>query len=297
MKSEKTNMIKQFFSKRETKQLLFLLPSILGVILFFIGPFAYLIYCSVLNNTIQKQFVGVENYVALFQNEAFRTASVNTILFALLSVPLAIIISLVMAVLLEANIPGKSYLRLIFLSPMMVPTASVILVWQVFFCYNGVVAQFVESISSYKPDFFHSKFGMLVILLLFLWKNLGYYMIIYMAALNEIPKELVEAARIDGASKRQQFFYIKLPYLSPTILFICILSLMASFKIFKEVYLLVGAYPYDTMYLLQHFINNTFMSLDYQKLATATVIFTVFVAMAMAILFALENKAGKDFEG
>lgn len=290
-------MIKQFFSSKERKQLLFLLPSILGVVLFFIGPFLYLIYCSLLNNTIQKQFVGVENYVALLQNEAFLTASKNTIIFSLLSVPLAITISLAMAVLLEENIPGKSYIRLIFLSPMMVPTASVILVWQVFFCYNGVVTQFVESISSYSPDFFHSKFGMFVVLVLFLWKNLGYYMIIYMAALNEIPKELLEAAIIDGGNKRQQFFYIKLPYLSPTILFVFILSLMASFKIFKEVYLLVGAYPYDTMYLLQHFINNTFMSLDYQKLATATVLFTVALTIIMAALFALENRVGKDFEG
>ncbi len=283
--------------KKHKEVFLFVLPSLFGILIFFVIPIIYLIYCSLIKNTIQNKFVGFANYHQVLYNEAFRVAIKNSFLFSLLAVPLTIFFSLFFAVVLENNIPGKSVFRSFFLTPLMVPTASIILIWQIFFNYNGAVNNFLEKISIRKIDFFHWKYSILIILLLFLWKNMGYYMIIYMAALNEIPKDLIESAIIDGGSNKKVFFYIKLPYLSPTILFVGILSLCSSLKIFKEVYLLVGIYPFSTLYLIQHFMNNMFLSLNFQNLSALTIIMVIVISIIVICFFKIENIFGRDFEG
>ena len=131
---------------------------------------------------------------------------------------------------------------------------------------------------------------------MFLWKNLGYNMILFMSALSGIPHDIIEVADLEGASSWYKFIHIKLRYLSPTILFVLILSLINSFKIFREVYLLTGNYPYDKLYMLQHFMNNTFNSLDYQKLSAAAVLFALVMIVVIAILLIAENIFGKDVE-
>ena len=131
---------------------------------------------------------------------------------------------------------------------------------------------------------------------MFLWKNIGYNMILFMSALSGVPRDILEVAELEGAGKIYQFFHIKLRYLSPTILFVLILSLINSFKIFREVYLLTGDYPYDRMYMLQHFMNNTFNSLDYQKLSTAAVFFSLIMIVVIAVLLIAEEIFGKDVE-
>ena len=199
--------------------------------------------------------------------------------------------------MLEARIPGKSQFRTCFLSPMMVPIASIILIWQVLFHSNGVVNEFLMVFGADKINWLKSDYCMVVIVSLFLWKNLGYNMILFMAALNNIPKELIEAAELDGATGRYIFFHIKLRYLSPTVLFVTILSIINSFKIFREIYLLTGDYPYDGLYMLQHFMNNMFKHLDYQRLSAAAVFLAIVIVILIALLFLIENYFGKDVEG
>ena len=131
---------------------------------------------------------------------------------------------------------------------------------------------------------------------MFLWKNLGYNMILFMSALSGIPHDIIEVADLEGASSWYKFIHIKLRYLSPTILFVLILSLINSFKIFREVYLLTGNYPYDKLYMLQHFMNNTFESLDYQKLSAAAIIMAAFMVILIGILFLADDKYGSDVE-
>lgn len=281
---------------KQLKKIGFIGISLAGVSLFYIIPFGYLLYCSFITNVIQGEFAGFLNYRMLFENKAFLLAVKNTVRFCVLSVPLAIIISLVMAIVLEKNIPGKGWFRTLFLSPLMVPTASVILIWQIVFCYNGAINRFLQMCGYQKIDFLHSRHSMIVLILLFLWKNLGYYMIIYMASLNEIPTEMLEAATIDGSSEVQRFWFIKLRYLSPAILFVGCMALMGAFKIYKEVYLLVGPHPSKEMYLLQNFMNNVFLALDYQKLATSTLIMTGVLTIIVGVLFWLEDFAGKEIE-
>lgn len=277
--------------------LLFSGPSFLGMLIFFVIPFGVVVYYSFINGALDHGFAGLKNYVSVMQNGAFRIAVKNTAVFSALSVPLAVILAMALALLLEARIPWKSQFRTFFLSPMMVPIASIILVWQVLFHDNGVVNELLKSLGHDKIYWFSSNASLVVIVVLFLWKNLGYNMILFMAALNNVPKAMLEAAEVEGASEWTQFVHIKLRYLSPTILFVTILSIINSFKVFREIYLLTGNYPYDSLYMLQHFMNNMFRQLDYQKLSAAAVLLAIVIVILIAILFAVENYFGKDVEG
>lgn len=276
---------------------LFLLPSLLGVTLFFVAPFFVVIYYSVIDNPIQGNFVGFENFINVWNNAAFKQAGINTLKFSLLAVPLAVLLSLFLAAVMESRIPGKSYFRTFFLSPLMVPTASVVLIWQVLFNYNGIINNVLEFFGSDKIDFLKSDKAQIVIVVLFLWKNLGYNMILFMAALASIPKELMEVAALENASKFQIFWYVKVRFMSSTILFVAIMSLINSFKVFREIYLMTGDYPYSSLYMMQHFMNNTFASLDYQKLSSAAIIMFIVVSALVYVMYQVENFYGKDLEG
>lgn len=273
-----------------------IVPSLAGVLIFFVIPFGIVIYYSLISNPITKEFVQLDNYKDIIHNTAFRKATANTAFFSVIAVPLAVIIPLWLAVILERNIPCKSIFRTFFLSPLMTPTASVVLVWQVIFHNHGTFNQIVEKFGGTPVDWLNSKYGIYVIILMFLWKNVGYNMILFMSAIGGIPKDILEVAELEGASKAYQFFHIKLRYLSPTILFVLILSLISSFKIFREIYLLVGSYPIDRLYMLQHFMNNTFEKLNYQKLSTAAVLFSLVMIVIIAVLLITEHFFGKDVE-
>lgn len=279
------------------QSLCFLAPSLLGVAVFFIVPFGVVVYYSVIDGVGSREFVFLDNFIKLFQNSAFLLAAGNTLKFSAWAVPLAVVGSLALALMLEARIPLKSQFRTFFLSPMMVPVASVVLIWQVLFNFNGSVNEFLLLFGADKIDWLQSEHSLAVVVLLFLWKNLGYFMILFMAALANIPKELLEVADVEGASEWYKFYAIKLRYLSPTVLFVTILSLINSFKVFREVYLLTGDYPYETLYMLQHFMNNTFKSLDYQKLSAAAVVMALVMVVLIALLFKAEDWFGKDVEG
>lgn len=277
--------------------LCFLSPSLLGVGVFFIVPFGVVVYYSLIDGVGSRRFVALENFTRLLSNSAFLLAAKNTLLFSAIAVPLAVVLSLLLALLLEARIPGKSTFRTFFLSPMMVPVASVVLIWQVLFSYNGSVNEWIMALGGGRIDWLQSDANIYVVVLLFLWKNLGYFMILFMAGLANIPKELLEVADVEGASEVYKFFAIKLRYLSPTVLFVTILSLINSFKVFREVYLLTGDYPLGRLYMLQHFMNNTFRSFDYQKLSAAAVIMALVMVVLIALLFKIEDWFGKDVEG
>lgn len=279
------------------QSLCFIGPSFFGVLVFFIAPFGVVIFYAFVKSAMKPEFVGFQNFKNLFANTAFRIAAKNTLTFSAVAMPLAVILALILALLLESRIPGKSQFRTFFLSPMMVPVASVVLVWQVLFSYNGVLNLGTAVFGMEKLDWLRSDHAQLVVITLYLWKTLGYNMILFMSALANIPKELLEVADVEGASEWYKFFSIKLRYLSPTVLFVAILSLISSFKVFREVYLLSGDYPYETLYTLQHFMNNTFNSLDFQKLSSAAVVMAVVMVIIIAALFKIENVFGKDVEG
>ena len=276
---------------------LFIAPSFLGVLLFFILPFMVVIYYSLIDNPISGNFVLFDNFKGIVDNAAFRKAVHNTAVFSAVAVPLAVLLSLLMAIVLEAELPFRSQFRTFLLSPMMVPVASIVLIWQVLFHYNGAVNDMLGVFCIDKIDWLKSDYALVVVVILFLWKNLGYNMILFMAALASIPKDILEVADLESATPLQTFFYIKIRYLSSTLLFVTIMSLINSFKVFREVYLLTDDHPYDTIYMLQHFMNNKFKSLDYQTLSAAAILMALVMVMIIGILFVAEDRFGKDVEG
>ncbi len=294
-------MEKNKASKPRDKESIFpaicLAPSLAGVLVFFIIPFLVIIFYSMVDNPISKDFVFLDNYINIVKNNAFKKAAFNTFTFSVISVPLAVVLSMLLAMLLDCKIPLVSQFRTSFLCPMMVPVASVVLIWQVIFHYNGALNEFFANFGIDKIDWLKSDMGQIVVVLLFLWKNLGYNMILFLSALNNIPKDVLEVATLEGAGSMYKFFKIKLRYLSPTILFVTVLSLINSFKVFREVYLLTGDYPYDSLYTLQHFMNNTFRNIDYQKLSSAAILMAIVMIIIIGALFIAENKFGEDVEG
>lgn len=296
MSKKNVGYVKKNNNKRRTGAILFLAPSLIGVFLFFILPFFVVIYYSLINNPVMGEFVWFKNYANVFKNGAFKLAGLNTLKFSFIAMPLSVELSLLLALMLNEKIPLKSQFRTCFLTPMMVPVASIVLIVQVLFHYNGVINTIFLNFGGEKIDWLKSDYAQVVIIFLFLWKNLGYNMILFLAALETIPHDLLEVAYLESANGWKIFWNIKIRYLTSTILFVTILSLINSFKVFREIYLLTGDYPYDSLYMLQHFMNNTFKSLDYQKLSTAAIIMSLVMIVIIGALFFVENYFGKDVE-
>ncbi len=274
----------------------FLMPSLLGVLVFFVLPFLVVIYYSMLDNVVQKNFVFLENFRRLIENIAFKQAVKNTVTFSAIAVPLAVILPLLLAIVLMGNIPHKSKFRTVFITPLMVPVASVVLIWQVIFHQNGVLNEITALFGAAPIDWLKSNYGQIVVLVLFLWKNIGYNMILFMSALAAIPNDIIEVAMLEGAGPVRRFFAIKLRYLSSSIVFVALLSLINSFKVFREVYLLTGAYPYENLYMLQHYMNNVFVSVDYQKLSAAAIMMALVMIVIIGVMLFVDDKLSGEVE-
>ena len=145
-----------------------------------------------------------------------------------------------------------------------------------------------------KIDWFQSKYGMLVMIFIFLWKNIGYNMALFISGLNNIPEEYYECADIEGANWFYKFTRITLLYLMPTIFLVLIMTFVNSFKVFKEIYIITGEYPHESLYVLQHYMNNMFLSLNYSKLVSAVYILTIVIVFFVAMVFKAENKLAED---
>ncbi|GAE00883.1 TPA: sugar ABC transporter permease [Clostridium botulinum] len=269
---------------------IFALPSIIGFLLFFYIPFIIsLVYCFT-QGVGDIEYVGFQNFVDLFQNDAFILAFKNTLIFNAVSVPLVMIISLGITLILNSKIKKGSFFRTVLTFPLIIPLASVALVWQIFFRQTGVVNGVLLKFGIMGPDWLKTKWSFYILILLYVWKNCGYNMIIFLAGLNNVPKEYYEAASIDGCGKINMFFKITLPLILPTIFFVFIISIINSLRVYREAYLLSGQYPDPSIYMLQHFMNNNFTNLNYQRLSTASVIVFILVAVLVYSLFKLQKK-------
>jgi multiple sugar transport system permease protein len=201
--------------------------------------------------------------------------------------------SLAVAMLLNKNIYIRNVLRTTFILPLIAPTASVVLIWQVVFNFHGSMNSLLSFAGVQPIDWMNSQWTRLVVVAFYLWKNIGYNMILFLAALQNIPSEYYEAAMLDGAGPVRRFINITAILLTPTTFFVLIISIINSFKVFREIYLISGNYPYESIYMLQHYMNNMFMSLDYQKLSAAAVMMALVIAAIVLILFRIEKKIGK----
>ena len=261
----------------------FLLPNLLGVLYFSLLPMLQVVLRS-FQRAVGGRWVGVQNYLTVIHNTAFQKAVTNTGKFTAVCIPLLIVISLALAVLLF-SVPGiGSSLRSLFLMPMAVPAASVVLVWKVLFHEKGLVNGALITLGGAGVNWMGSGAAFRMLVISYLWKNLGYTMILWTAGLSAIPETVYEAAQVDGASKWQTFLHITLPNLKGTAYTITVMSLLNSFKVFREAWLVAGDYPHESMYLLQHLYNNWFRELDFDKIAAASVMTSAVVFLLIGLL-------------
>ena len=274
----------------KTAAVFFLAPSLAGFLVFFLLPFIGGTYYSLVDSPVAGSFVGLANYAGLLRNPVFLKAAANTVLFSGISVPLIIMLSLALAVLLNRGVYGKSILRMSFIVPLVVPVACVVLVWQVVFDVRGSLNGLLHFIGLGGEDWMKTGWARVVVIVVYLWKNMGYNMVILLAGLQNIPTEYYESADMDGAGPWRKFGSITAVYLTPALFFVFIMSIINSFKVFRETYLMAGPYPQDGIYMLQHYMNNMFMSLDYQKLTAAAFLTAVLIYLLIMLLFGVERK-------
>ncbi|QHW29553.1 sugar ABC transporter permease [Paenibacillus rhizovicinus] len=263
----------------------FLLPSSAGFALFYFIPFLLGIYESFTDGALGGRFVGFGNYLALLRSESFRKAAANTMIFTGIGVPLLIALSLLLALLLNRPLYARGWLRTSIMLPLVVPVASVVLIWQIVFDWNGTLNAWMHHFGMERIDWLQSNWSMSIIVAMFIWKNIGYNMVLFLAGLQSIPKDYYETASIEGAGRWRQFRTITIVYLTPTMFFVLLISIVNSFKVFRETYLLAGDYPFDRLYMLQHYMNNMFFALDVQKLtAAASLMVGCIVLLALGLL-------------
>ena len=239
-------------------------------------------------------FEGLENYQKVINNMAFRLAAKNTVQIMGLGVILLVPLSLLLACIIDNR--KDSHAIVWMLSPIMVPAACIVMVWRVLFDSHGIVNQLLIQLGQESILWSDGIYAKIVVLIVYIWKYTGYNIVIFLGALSSIPKEYIEAAQLEGGGKTSIFFKIKLRCIFPAIVFVTMVSILNSFKIFREVYIMTGDYPNDSMYLLSHFFNNTLRKINYQTMSTAAILFSIVMIVLIGTLCLIERYLGKDME-
>lgn len=222
------------------------------------------------------RFTGLSNYQTVWSNQAFRLAVSNTVRFLTVCIPLLLAVSFVLALLVHKGDTKHGMFKTSLVLPMAIPVASVVLVWKIFFCTDGILNQFLTVLSGrvWELDWVMGDTAFYVLAVTYLWKNAGYDMLLWLAGMSAIPDSLYEAAKVDGAGAFDNLWYITIPMLRGTLGMVLILSVVNSFRVYREAYLLAGSYPDDSIYLIPHLFSHWFLKLDVQKMSTASVMMT-----------------------
>lgn len=288
------------FSKKELKKNLiaysFILPNFLGFAIFTLIPMIFALALAFLNwdGSNPITFAGLDNFKHLFQDTTFKISIINTIYYSIGTVPLTLAASLGIAILLNKKIFARNFFRTIFFFPYVASLIAVAVVWNMIFNPSmGIVNSFLTSIGVANPPGWTSSttWAMPVIIFVSIWKNMGYYMVIYLAALQGIPSELYEAASLDGASAWQKFRNVTLPMLTPTTFFVSIMLTISCFKVFDFVYMMTQGGPgRSTMVLVYHIYNTAFKEFSYGYSSAMSMVLFVIVLAITIFQFRAEKK-------
>lgn len=269
---------------RKKSVILFLLPGLLGIIVFYVAPFIGGIYFSLTDGSFQNKFVGMDNYLRVWQNTMFQQGFITTIELSLICAPAIWVLAFALSFMLKSLKEKSTVFRNILLLPYLMPSAALIVIWSLMFDYGGVVNRMVVALGLERILWLETDFLRAPIILLYIWKNLGFSVVLFAAALQSVPDALYEYASLEGASTFKQATKITLPQILPTAFLVFVLAWVNTFKIFKEVYFLGGSY--HDLYTLQHFMNNKFSRLEYQDVTTAAYSFAVIVFVFFGLMYA-----------
>ncbi len=278
--------------------LIMVAPTIIGLIMLNIWPFIETIYMSFSKSLPfgEFEFEGIDNYIEMFQNAEFWKATGNTIFFCIMTVPVGIFLSLIVAVLLNSKIRGRTTFRAIFFLPMVVAPAAVAMVWKwIFNSQYGIINTLLGLDIGWLTD---SHIVLITCSIVQIWSNIGYDAVLLLAGLQNISVSLYEAADLDGASKVRQFFSITLPMVSPTLFVVLIMRLMSSLKVFDLIYMMVDdANPAlnDAQSLMSLFYRESFIAGD-KGYASAIVVWTVLLIGAVTLIQFIGQKKWVNYE-
>ncbi len=277
----------------------FIAPNFIGFCIFTLIPMVFAIGLSFCNWDGQHaiEFVGLKNFLDLAGDKTFKTAFVNTIVYCAGTVPLTLVCSLGLALLLNQNVKLRNFFRTVSFFPYVASLVAVAAVWNMIFSPSmGPVNMLLSSLGVENlPRWAAGKdTAMITVILFSVWKNMGYYMVIYLAGLQGTNPVLVEAAELDGASKWHVFWHVTLPQLRPTTFFVTITLTIASFKVYDQMYMITQGGPGDaTITLVYDIYNIAFVNTP--KYGYASAVAMVLFALVLAItLFQFRNSSNND---
>ena len=280
--------------QRRWSVLLFLTPGLALLALFSFVPLFTGLRYSLMGGARMSGFMGAANYRALWGNRMFLLGLKNTLALSGICAPLLWALAFGLALLLQAIRPRGAGFRAISLMPYMAPSAAMIFVWLMIFDYGGWLNRALHALGVGRVLWLESAALRCPVIVMFLWKNLGFCALLFLTALQAVPPPLYEYARLEGAGWLTQALRISLPQILPTAYLIFVVAWINAFRIFKEVYVIAGAYPDASAYTLQHYMNNLFARLDYPMVTAAAY---TFAAMALALfgaLFLMQRRAARD---
>ena len=277
---------------RKKSLLLFLLPGLIILILFYVAPFFEGFYYSMTDGTFYNRYVGFDNYGRLWRNQMFTLGLKNTILLSGIGALLLWLLSFLSALILQ-SVRHLRASQSIFWIPYFLPSSVILLVWLVIFDFGGPVNKLLQSVGLERVMWLESSDLRFTVLLMYLWKNFGVCLVVFLAGLQAIPVSLYEYATLEGAGIFTKAFRITLPQIRPVAMWCLLLAWINAIRSFADIYSISGAYPDEAVYTLQHYINNRLSRLDYQMATSAAFSFTVIIAVAWGIIFLARKSASE----
>ncbi len=266
----------------------FVLPYIVFFLTFVAYPliFSFVLLFNRWNIVTPMEWVGLKNFSRLLNDPLFVKALGNTMTFLLIHIPLQIVIALLLAVLLNSRIKFRGLFRAIYFLPVVVSGVAVTILWQQLYSFDyGVLNSLLTSLGlSPSPWIVDPAWAMPSIAIMATWKNVGIYIVLFLAGLQNIPGELYEAASLDGATWMRKFYHITLPMLNPTVIVIVILSTIGGFSLFIEPYVLTGGGPMQsTLSAMLYIYNQAFYFGHMGYAATLGVVFALIILLIVLV--------------
>lgn len=265
---------------------LFLSPALLFLGIFVAFPIVYSLVLSFYQWDFISPiatFIGIKNYIRLFTSRESLSVMRNTVVFSALSIPASIVLALFFALLLDKAIKGKSVMRAAIFLPWVIPTVNIGLLWMLIYDPGyGIMNQFLETIGLPRLQWLGSmEWSLPALIIINIWKYTGYYMVLFIAGLQNIPQEIHEAARIDGVTRREDFWHVTLPLLSPMTFLVFVISIINSFKVFDLVYIMTAGGPAESTNMLVFYLYESGFRM--YEIGYASAIAVIFLAMLLVL--------------
>ena len=308
MSSASLTQAERNHKRRMRKQALvaysFIAPNFIGFAIFTLGPIilAFIIAFTEWDGNNAMKFVGFGNFSTIFSDDRFLSSLKNTLVYSVFTVPITLALALGLAILLNQKIKGRNFFRTVAFFPYVASLVAVAAVWNMLFtpAKGGIVNQLLMNVLHMAPSKWAAapKTVMLTIIMFSVWKNMGYYMVIYLAGLQGISEDLYEAASLDGANSLQRFWYVTVPQLRPTTFFVTIILTINCFKVYDIVYMLAGGsngiINKSAIVLVYYIYEEAFRNWKLGQASASALVLFVIVLVITLIQFRGEKNYAND---